>query len=1545
MSNIKFLLQDNLKSIDTKLYQEAKYQEIIFLVKAIQSGIIDVDNYETYFNRKCLIEHKDQLISEISKEIEPSLMNKKKNKRNIIKIFKVLFLFRMKLESGNLQKYLSNFIESQELLENYKPYTSLKKKIDINIEIKNKEEVARLQKERDVLKKNIIKISVDTIKEINEINNLDYDYIIKHINDGDLTILKNIIFNIINNHNDKLSYNISDISYLDLLIKTLTSNKVNSFYDFINNDDITDKYSLSDEISFFILQYKYLLKSDFKYLINLLINMDEEDLLTTKTLNNISTELFDEVKLDRKIVFLIYIFLNILQNCEIPHNEIYLEYLKKLYLKQGIEKQYDNIVKQGKTYTELLDSSKNLFSITVIALKNKKNLINILNNVLQSHINKDLTNQEYDDLISDISVLNQIIRNKEDSYELLSQHINRKLAESINNLINFDLVLNENQTISDLTRNLQNFNYQDIYIQQQLELYKLDTEGLKKADNIYIQAPRIMKNNEIFSILLKYKEWVEKADKINRHLKLDLKSDVEDIFQNILAKTFQHYFRSLQLFLDKELNGNYRNLFYFYEDNKQIKVYTENSIEELLLYVKNELLKQKNIRGIKQDKQILSFIAHKIHYFIFNHTFYSKLHDSEIVLYDILKYDQVVLVSLGKILLQVNDLLKDNKLKKLNTKVIEKDMKELVTQNTENLITENMEKKKYQLIKKVNDKLKILSEKEMRFLALYFKRKTFEFIHKTIQSGQGIKIDESGLNFIKMLINIIKEEIRVKHSFNPLKKNISKIEHIRIKEVEKHIYKLIKGEIKIPKLEKVEIPDVVFFHNPEQVYEVSSSKLFEKNDVSFIELQTLKKYFSDDEQQKLEYKNMISTLVKINFQLLNSIFKINLDKSHIKTLINILQTNDLKVKGISRKLLHKIKLNEITKTSTNTSSIINDIIKELCILYFVDKIITSQKDIEKYFKTENLMMIEEQVAKTIVNKNILVKSNGKMGKVIEKVNKDTFKVKFGKNVKQMKRNQFIIIDSLKHKMVKVIKGNFKGHYGYIQDFKTHKYLSKKERQSIQKHITFIKNLMDKNMSLINVIRIALHSDKLLNKNEFKILKSHRKKEIKRLDLDIKSKPTKQKFEKVPIWYKERREPSWVEMSYVGDDFDWDFWKAELKKLGKLRKDIKPSITFFDKTDSVWVDYKDSHKKLSKKESILANLKANLNVKKVLNYSERYLLEGKRLERIQALQFSINNLKLELATFKKDQTKKNYVVKIRPGTLGARNLFLKRDEIKLDISEIEKEEKINEIVKERQKFSFNNLYQMIQYLFNNLGAYLTPDIDISKTQYYHVVYKNTIKLLNDQKQIDINKLISIKYLKNKLKGLKHLDEKIKLRLKDKPNKKLLVKLSNNNVKIFIIKEKIKESEKNAKSLKVSELLLKSINKVEKYNNDLKIEKMDNEKYILLIENKIEITKQVVKSRKLAAKQKQEKKVDNTKIVNKLINEGVKKYNFFMNSLNLNLESCNILNKLTSMEDYGMEDYIEETGEELTIEELDDLMAGLDEFDELPESDSEIEEIFD
>ena len=1509
MSNIKFLLQSNLQQIDSGLYEESKIQEIILLVKAIQSGIIDYQNYEIYFDRKCLTDYKDLLINEITRQIEPSITNQNKAKQ--MKIYKVLFLFKLKLESNALTRkerlaynkrikkelkipkelediivdykadledndqlkvYLNKIVKKSDLLSSYAPYKSLQKKIDINKENKNKEEVSRLQKEKLVLEKKIIDISVSAITDMFEENNLDYNYIINNINNDDLKILKNVIFHMVNYHGDRIGrLQISDMHYLDLLTSNLSS--YNSFQKLIESDDISSSFQISDDLTFLIMQYKYLQESNFKFLMNLLIFMDEDELLTSKILKDLLDENFEAVDLDNKTKFLVYIFLNILKSCEIPHNEAYLEYLKKLYLKKNKGREYDRIVRQGEDISQLMTTSKNLFTSAVVGLKKKKGMDKIINDVLKFHINKELTSSEYDALVKDIKIVNQIVKNQEDSYELFNQHINKSLSKQINKLVNFDLVMNQNQTIEDLTKKLKSYHYPDKYIKQQIDLYKINEET-KISEHIYIQAPRILKDKSMIKILLKYKEWIDRSDELKTNLNVDIKKDVDNIFQNIISKTFQHFFRALQVYLDKEDNEDYNNLFYFFNDNKQVRVHTENSYESLLLYVRDELNKNKLKRGQSADVNILSFIAEKLHQFLFSHEFYSKLHEEEIVMYDIVKYDRLVLVKIYNIFSQINDGLKANKKKQLNIKQIGKALTDFERQDIEKLHSDNVGKKVYIRLDKANKQHKVLSEQEMRFLAIHLKKKVFDFLHKTIKSGDGIVFDKDGLEWILKLINIIKAEVKQKYSFNAVKQNINKVEYKKVTGIEKHLNKLLKGEYKIMKGMKVsDAPTVLHISNENQEYGVSRDD-FRANDSSYIELQTLKRFMKDEDEEKYHYDNMITNLVKSNFDELNKVFGLKLGDEHKKTVIKMLQSNDLKVKGIQRKLLQKIKLDDTHKINTHTNSVIQDIVKELSILYFADKIITSQ-DVEKFLSSDNLLMVGETAAQTIVKKDVLIKSTGKMGKIVEKIDKNNFKVRMvgkGKDQK-MNRSKFIIIDSLKHKMVKITKGNFKGEYGFIREFLTEKFLTRKEKQSKKDHIKYLKTLIANKTMLINKIKVATNDNTLMGNDEFKTIKQYRTKEINRLSKIVKS-PTKPNLlmGQVPMFEKET----------IGE--------TKLKQR-------------------------------------LSYLKLNKNMAKILSVEESIILEPIRVERIKSLQFSIRNLDNELQTFDKP-ARGNYNVRVRYGQKNERTVFLGRDDIKLNLAEIEKEEALNEVVKKVDNIKFANVYQMVKYLYNNLNTYITPDTSLNKTQYYHVVYTNTLKLLNEQKLVDVNKFKAIDFLKSKLQEIEAISKKITEKMKKKKSKKLIEKMSKNNKNKAVVKERIAEKEKQFKDINEDEVLIKKTDKVSKYGKDIELEKLGDKHYVLFKTNSEEMKKELDAGKKLEKAKRSKEDKDNSKIVNALIKMGENKFDNFMAHLNADVQKCDILSQLTSMGDYGTEDYFdiqEEIDEdELSLGEIEELL---------------------
>ena len=133
--------------------------------------------------------------------------------------------------------------------------------------------------------------------------------------------------------------------------------------------------------------------------------------------------------------------------------------------------------------------------------------------------------------------------------------------------------------------------------------------------------------------------------------------------------------------------------------------------------------------------------------------------------------------------------------------------------------------------------------------------------------------------------------------------------------------------------------DRLHIDNTEKEYGVSRDD-FRANESGFLELKALKHFLKDEDEEKYEYDNLITNLVKSNFEELKKIFSLNLDDNHEKKVITMLQNNDLKVKGIQRKLLQKIKLDDTHKMNTHTTSITQDIVKELCILYFVDKIVS-----------------------------------------------------------------------------------------------------------------------------------------------------------------------------------------------------------------------------------------------------------------------------------------------------------------------------------------------------------------------------------------------------------------------------------------------------------------------------------------------------------------------------------------------------------------------------------------------------------------------------
>ena len=1456
MSNIKFVLLEVLKNNNPELYEKVKLEEILFLIRNIQQGDIDIDNYEVYFNRKCIPDYKRNLIQLIIKDIEPNLLtHKKKNKRNMIKIFKIISLLKKLLEKETLEKYVTDLVDTSNLIASYAPYKKLSKKLDIFKEMKNKDEKDKIVTEMNVLKNNIIKTTIKSIMNLYSNGSLNYNDVINNINKAGFKLLKNLIFDMINNHSDTVS-RINDISieYLDLLISILTKDSIKIFYDFINQENLSVEYNIENELLFNIMQYKYLQNSDFKYLANLLVLLEDEEELTIELLSNILNS-FEKTKLDTKTKFLIYIFLNILETCEVPHNKDFMNYLKRIYLTNDQEAKYESIVMQGNIYSELSETVKNVFQNTILYMKRGKDLIYILNNILKSNINKSLTEEEYEGLMSDVKVLHKITKNKEATYEILNQHYNAILSSEINKLIEFDIILNKNQTIADLSKNLNISGHDDLYIKQQMQLYEI--EKSKNGKTIYINAPNILKDNTLLKVFVKYNEWMNRAMTIKKDLKINILTETNQIFQNILSKILQHYFKSLQVYLDKEDNDSYNTLFYYLDEEKIIKVHTANSLEQIILYIRDELSK-KNVT----DKLILEFIIQKLHFFIFNHHFYSKLHEKEIILFDIIKDDRVIVTNLSLRLTELNTLLKKNNLKELKTNSLSKKMKEYKQQDYDELYQTNIQKTKYKSINRQNNTRamndRILTKEELRFLAINIKKTIFEFLY--VKDGERASIvDNRLLEYIKNIIHIVKTEVREVHSFNILKKNISRVEHMKISESRSIIHKLIRGEYDL-KYMKLSIPKKIIHSNTNKIH-LDNTKQFEKNDVGFLELQALKHYFKDNKEEEDYFQTMILNLVKHNVSLLNIIFNVDLT-SHTMNMVKLLSDNYLKIKGIMRKLLYKLKLNKLHEVTKQENSVIQDIVKELCILYYADKIIMREGTMERYLESKNLLIIEDLLEK-IIGKDVLIIKTNKKGKIIGKVG-DKYKI----GNKTLKRGEFILIETLKNKVVRIRTGNYKGEYGVIQDYQMNTFLTTKEKESRLKYIQYLEELINSKVQLIN--NLTTTSDKIF-KEEIKLIHKIRK-----------------------------------------------------TKLSKLRK----------------VTVKDQEMK----DEIL-HLKLNINVKKMLNTTERLILEKQRKNRKSALELSLVNLRNQLKTNSIKQ-RKNFNIKVRYGELSAKNIFLTREDFSLNMSDFEQEEMVTKITTVKNK-KFDNLYQVIYFLFNNLNTYVKPELELNLLQYYHVLYKNTLKLLNIQKITDINKIKIVSELKEKLTQLENQNMKINKRMKKSSTKELVLKLSKNNNKIEKLKSIITTKSKKLESLNLEDILIEDTKDLEKFTKDLEFETIGNKKYTLLKENTLEINKEIIIHREFTRNKNQKDERKEEKKINKIIKSSAVVLDNFMKSLNKKIPNCNLLNNIMHETDYYIDNYETEEkvetqegneSETLTIDEINQLI------DTMPD-DEESEDIID
>jgi len=1089
INTVKYMLQDKIGELLPNEIVDIKLKEIIYFVDLLSEKYSDMEEYTTYFNRKIIPEFKNMLVSEIILYIEPSITQKSKVKA--LRTYKLIELLNNKIKKNiNLEKYF-NFVDVNKLLKENKEYVDSKKEYEIQSQIKNKSKMKESKTKIKYLESQILSTTLDHIVELYKTDNLTYDFIMDSESKDNLVVRKFINY-FIENHANKLQFKINTLEYLDFLTQLLSNEVFLSFYDFVYGDSTMyiDDFIITNELLMYIQRYKTLMETDLKYFVETMSVLRAEKILNTSILKRINVESFETLGLSVRDANDILLFLDIIQISELPPNKKYMEYLKGFFIRQGLEKTHELIVVKGKYLSSIANSVETIFASVLNKMQKKEDRIDILNYILKFYVDGDISEEEYNKILDDYDVINDMVYGSVDNFEILNHYVNKQLSKDINELVHIESLENEGPEI--LKKMLKNKKHDDVYLQNQVNLY-LGQNKKQGKDVIYIAAPKIMKDDRIINIFTLFNTWENRIntiiDKFN--VSKDLKSINNNVFNGVISKIFGHYINSLNMYLNKEFNNDYKNLFYYFDNEHLIKVYTGNSFEDLIVFIINELKKSARDSGYtKTNTALLEFIAHKLHRFFYDYNFYNKTVEKDVTLFELVEYDSVAMSSLSNLFDELNEQLMANKLKQIEEVYVPMTTNAKVL---EQLFNKHIKTKTYKVIENQNKKHKVLNEDELLFFAINLNKKIFQNFRVQGQTPN----KKTDLYYLKYLLDTVANDVKTKYNFNPFKKNISKKEMEKVLSVESHLYSLMKGDIKEQKSVSYTAPAKIFIPN----VEISDEVEFKSNEgISVIEQDALVRLLKNEDEIKEQVIAKRKNMIFETLNLLSSVLDITPNKQIVKIVSDMIDKYNHKFAALQYKLTKEVKKNDALKDQSFLVSVEYDIIKTLVILMTIDKLVVSDK-IGKYMNSNSLKLLEGE-KNDVIKKQVMLLSNKKIGVVDKKVG-DKYLVNIAnEDLVIVERSAFILTSSFKDKIVRITKGPHKGRYGEVQDIKMSSVIKSTFNASLEKRIQYITDLQNKYKDEITRLLKTKNNIQMLgsiDNVEFNLAMTFRKKELAKLE--------------------------------------------------------------------------------------------------------------------------------------------------------------------------------------------------------------------------------------------------------------------------------------------------------------------------------------------------------------------------------------------------------------------------------------------------------------
>lgn len=1054
MSNLIEQLQEGLSN-NKELYEQIKNEEILNLIKNYRKNSLKYRNYELYFNNKCLEDYKIFLVSNLNNGIEKILMNE--HSKEILEMKIVLLFHKYK---DNLKKILKQFkVNKDDLINKIRETSNLKKEIDMRKEMKKS---YKIQEERyNNIKDNFDNIIEEEIKK----------YLDTKIKSELLEDYMNYLIRI-NKRLENMRINYKE--YNEFLMKIFTENDYDNIEDMLK-DNVTKDYIDDNQLSLMILKYNNVKEQTLEELINYLpedINVDFIKKYKELDLENI--EDLDEIN---KIIKN-HILIEIIEVCEQPLNEEYLLYLEEIYRINNLEEVYDKIVKQNKDIKDMLieyEDDNLIFTKEIIERIKKDKDYKV--ELLKRSFREDIKEEELNKMIEEFKMIEDILK-KDEKYEILDFYIINNLSKILHELRDFNL----STDIKELKKNLKMSNNDDSLIKA--ELYKYGIEKKKNKDYIYVSVNDIFKNNNIIKFFDFYYNLERKLKILNNK---EIIENLNKIIQTTLSQVFEHYIKSIDMIEE----SNDERLYYNLNNDKNIRVYINDPIEQLLQYI----LKNNN-----EDKNKKEYIYKNILEHIFKYEYYNVKLDTPETISEKLNVN-IRIQNYNNIIQILNDIFEN--------KYYKEEIKELRNRLEENLLkmiemkNDNKSMKLYKRLIELNNRYNILSNMEMNYLRLRWEEYKIFYVEPKIKRGKKNKeklekLEEENINtlkFFKLILKEVKVELE-KNSINIFNDKKSNKKMKKENELIKELRKLMNNEIKSFK-------DIS--SKPDKVYIVNNADIerdIKDNDITYLTIDTFQKMYKKTSGEKTKDK-IIMESINTTLRILEREFgekyeeKEKLVKDIISDKNKIIIITKKNCKGIDYKNVYD-RLNKENKS-------LYDIVKFITILYYVDSTIHKGKDILNIINSKNKNKIVKE--ESLRNKKIFILKNKKISKINEYSEDDYDEIIKEENGKyytkrdKLNREDFILLDSLKDQVVKVTRGIYKGMYGRLLKTKDMKFLTdevKKNMKIEKKYYNELIMKIDKKIVKINLTSIK----DIVDEVELSRLEEYRKK-LKNNQLDDK----------------------------------------------------------------------------------------------------------------------------------------------------------------------------------------------------------------------------------------------------------------------------------------------------------------------------------------------------------------------------------------------------------------------------------------------------------